>query len=158
MDQRYTMRRQAALQFKRACGDAPQAGDRLSLMHPRFNLREVAKQMLLLEDHLQHPYKHCPDCIRKHLMTIEAFAEEATTLDKVGVYHDLAEGLADYARYWLEDFEDDKPLPEIAQRVREVRKKLVALVADPRDGATRVASRYIASTTPCPHRRVDLHG
>jgi len=156
MNERLTRRRQAARRFKQACGEG--AGERLSLMHPRFNLREVAKQMLLLEDHLLHPYKHCPDCIRKHLMTIEAFAEEATTLDKVGVFHDVAEGLAEYARHWLEDFEDRKPLPEIAQRVRAIRKNLVALVADPRDAATRVASRWIAATTPCPHRRVATAG
>jgi len=130
----------------------------MSLMHPRFNLREVAKQMILLEDHLQHPYKVCPDCIRKHLLTIEAFAEEATTLDKVGVYHDLAEGIANYARYWMEDFQDDKPLPEIAQRIRTVRKNLVPVVCDPRDGVTRVAARYIAATTPCIHRRLTPSG
>jgi hypothetical protein len=157
MDTRHAERRLAARRFSKvACGE--QGGERLSLMHPRFNLRECAKQMLLLEDHLQHPYKHCPDCIRKHLMTIEAFAEEATTLDTVGVFWGMAEELAEYARYWLEDFEDGKPLPEIAQWVRVVRKKLVLLVADPRDGYTRVASRYLAATTPCPHRRVDLGG
>lgn len=156
MDARLTNRRLAARRFKQACGEG--TGERLSLMHPRFNLRECAKQMLLLEDHLQHPYKHCPDCIRKHLLTIEAFAEEATTLDRVGVYHDAAEGLAEYARYWMEDFEDGKPLPEIAQRIRTVRKNLVPLVSDPRDAVTRVASRYWAATTPCPHRRVDLSG
>ena len=156
MDARHAQRRQAARRFRTACGEGD--GSRLSLMHPRFNLREVAKQMLLLEDHLQHPYKHCPDCIRKHLMTIEAFAEEATALDKDGFYRDTAEGLAEYARRWLEEFEDDQPLQEIAQRVRAIRKNLVLQVADPRDGAVRVASRYIASSTPCPHRRVALHG
>ncbi len=159
MDERHAMRRIAARQFqKEACGEGPQTGERLSLLHPRFNLREVAKQLLLLEDHLQHPYKHCPDCIRKHLMTAEAFAEEATTLDKVGIYRDLAEGLANYCRYWLEDFEDSKPMAEIGQKVRQVRKNLVEMVADPRDAATRVASRYMAATTPCPHRRVVLPG
>jgi len=114
--------------------------------------------MLLLEDHLQHPYKHCPDCIRKHLMTIEGFAEEASGLDTVGMYRDTAEELAEYARFWLEDFEDGKPMPEIAQRIRQVRKNLVALVSDPRDATNRVASRYLAATTPCPHRRVCLDG
>ena len=156
MDERVRHRRQAALRFKQACGEG--AGERLSLMHPRFNLREVAKQFLLLEDHLLHPYKHCPDCIRKHLMTAEAFSEEATTLDKVGIYRDLAEGLAEHCREGWEGFESGDDLAEIAQRVRSVRKNLVELVADPRDGATRVAARFIAATTPCPHRRVDLSG
>ncbi len=151
MDKRLQERRRAALRFKRACGEGK--GERLTLMDPQFNLREIAKQMLLLEDHLQHPYKHCPDCIRKHLMTIEAFAEEATTLDKVGVYAETAEKIAELARAWLENFEDERPLREIAQDVRSLRKKLVEMVADPRASASRVASRFIASTTPCIHLR-----
>ena len=156
MHERYAIRRQAASRYKQACGET--SGERLSLLHPRFNLREVAKQLLLLEDHLAHPYKHCPDCIRKHLMTAESLAEEATALDKVGMYRALSESLAEDCRHWIEDFEDGKPLAEIAQEVRSIRKPLVAVVADPRDGATRVASRYIAATTLCPHRRVDLSG
>lgn len=131
---------------------------RLSLTHPRFNLREIAKQMILLEDHLAHPYKHCPDCIRKHLLTIEAFAEEAVSLDTVGVYRDFAGEIAEYARHWMEDFMDDKPMPEIGQRVRQVRKKLVPLACDPRDLATRVAARYLASTRICQHQRSSFEG
>ena len=131
---------------------------RLSLTHPRLNLREIAKQMILLEDHLAHPYKHCPDCIRKHLLTIEAFAEEAVSLDTVGVYRDFAGEIAEYARHWMEDFMDDKPMPEIGQRVRQVRKKLVPLACDPRDLATRVAARYLASTRICQHQRSSFDG
>jgi len=155
MDNRIAQRRQAALRFKAACGEQV---ERLSLMDPLFNLREIAKQMLLLEDHLQHPYKHCPDCICKHLMTIEAFAEEATTLDKVGTYREFGVALADMARTWLEEFHDDRPLPLIAQEVRGIRKELVAGVSDPRPSASRVASRFIAANTVCPHRRIERGG
>ena len=54
MDERLRHRRTAAQEFRRryACGEGD--GKRMSLMEPRFNLREVAKQMILLEDHLQH--------------------------------------------------------------------------------------------------------
>jgi|APSaa5957512576_1039674.scaffolds.fasta_scaffold29674_2 hypothetical protein len=158
MDARYAHRRQAALRHKRAC-DANTS--HLNLMHPLFNLREVAKQMLLLEDHLQHPWKHCPDCIRKHLMTIEAFCEEAVSLDKIGTYRDAAEEMAGNAREWLEGFEDGRPLPEIAQEIRKVRKiliEIVSLVAGQRGSRDRVAARFIAANTPCPHRRIPLHG
>ena len=158
MDERLRHRRTAAREYQRryACGEGD--GKRMSLMEPRFNLREVAKQMILLEDHLQHPYKHCPDCIRKHLMTIEGFAEEATTLDKVGIYHELAEAIADTAREWMERFQDGESLPGIAQEIRKVRKNLVPVVCDPRQAVSRVASRYISSNTVCPHRRAALTG
>lgn len=123
---------------------------RLSLMHPRFNLREVAKEMLLLAHHLTHPRKHCPDCIRKHLLTIEAYAEEAADLDHVGVFCDLAFGIAEQARVWSEQFADRQDLRSLAQDVRKVRKRLVPLVFDPRDMATRLASAVLSAG--CPHR------
>jgi len=156
MDTRHAERRLTARWTKQACGESN--GERLSLMQPQFNLREVAKQMLLLEDHLQHPYKHCPDCIRKHLMTIEAFSEEAVALDTVGVYRKLGGGIAELARLWLENFEDGESLSAIAQEVRTFRKELVSMVCDPRDAVARVASRFLATSTPCAHQRVDLHG
>jgi len=147
----YQQRREAALQYQQSLG--PQPLRRLSLMHPQFNLREIAKQMVLLEDHLCHPSKHCPDCIRKHLLTIEAFAEEAVSLDQVGIYRDPSETLAKMARSWIERFTDGVPPRDLAGEVRTLRKMLVALVADPRGSVARVASRHQAYHAPCPHDR-----
>jgi hypothetical protein len=53
----------------------------LPVMDFRFNVREICKQIILLEDHLTHPSKRCMDCCIKHFLTIEAFAEELLTLD-----------------------------------------------------------------------------
>lgn len=152
MNALHQQRRLAAQQFKRACGE--QSGERWSLTDPQFNLREVAKQMVLLEDHLCQPHKHCPDCICKHLMTIEALAEEAVSMDQVGVYRETAGYIAETARLWMEHFFDQKPLTELGQQVRQVRKMLVQMVADPRQAMARVASRYMAVLTPCIHQRV----
>jgi len=160
MNVRHAHRRSAAFRFKQACGEAT-PNKRLSLMDPLFNLRETAKQMLLLEDHLQHPYKHCPDCIRKHLMTIEAFCEEAVSLDTKGLYRNAAEECAENARTWLEEFEDGRSPQDIAQEIRKVRKvliEIVFLVTGTREASSRVAARYLAATTPCPHRRLPFHG
>ena len=52
----------------------------LPVMAPEFNMREIAKQMAMLEDHLNHPSKRCRDCINKHFLTIEGLAEECATL------------------------------------------------------------------------------
>lgn len=54
------------------------------LLDPKFNMREVAKQLILLEDHCFHPEKQCQDCIKKHTLAIEGFLEEAITLDRQG--------------------------------------------------------------------------
>ena len=55
---------------------------KMNLMDPKHNLREIAKQMILLEDHMSHKRKRCVDCITKHYLMIEALLEEAITLDK----------------------------------------------------------------------------
>lgn len=60
--------------------------DLYPILDPMFNLREVAKHLILLEDHLFHSGKRCTQCIVKHLLTIEAFLEEAITLDKEQKY------------------------------------------------------------------------
>ena len=140
-------RRVAALHFLIKKGSK-----RLPLTHPQFNLREITKQMVLLEDHLFQAYKRCPDCIRKHLLTIEAFAEEAVTLDSSHLFQEVAGLTAVVARYWMEQFNDKRPPVEIAEEVRQVRKALALIAADPRDIKDRVASRHLSQTSPCPHK------
>jgi hypothetical protein len=44
------------------------------------NVREMVKQLLLLEDHMFQQEKQCRMCIAKHMFTIEALAEEGVTL------------------------------------------------------------------------------
>jgi len=54
------------------------------LMTAGHNVRECAKQLLLLEDHLVQPHRRCPDCIHKHALAAEALADEARTLEGAG--------------------------------------------------------------------------
>jgi hypothetical protein len=104
----------------------------LPLTDPRTSLREATKQLILLEDHLCHPAKRCPDCIRKHLLAAEAFGEEAVGLDPKGPYVGNARAVVSYAREWLMAFHDGVPCQEIAEDVRVVRKGLAAHFSDPR--------------------------
>lgn len=116
---------------------------RRSLLDAVFNLREIVKQMILLEDHLNHRHKFCADCIRKHLLTIEAFAEEAVTLDDpYGDIRSLASAIVEKAKLWMEAFCDEVDPPAIASEVRQVRKLLVPLCCDPRGAKNRVASLW----------------
>jgi hypothetical protein len=95
----------------------------LPVMDPAFNLREICKQCILLEDHLSHDDKRCTDCCTKHFLTLEALAEEAITLDKNGNLPDNAKQLPHKIRdlqiFWIEN--PDK-CPEISQKLREIRK------------------------------------
>jgi hypothetical protein len=80
-------------------GEAPTVDPQLKTAG--FSLRECCKQLVLLEDHLAHPNKRCSDCIHKHQLAAEAFAEEACTLPGA------------------EAIEAD--LPNVAQRIRGAR-------------------------------------
>ena len=111
---------------------------------PLFNLREIAKQLILLEDHLGHENKRCPDCIQKHLLTIEALAEEAVSLDQSGKVTAISNSFAEEARNWLQAFLDGTDPKTLAETIRRVRKLLTPAVCDPREPINRVASVYWA--------------
>ena len=136
------IRRQAA-QVRRVADEY--LSKRLSLEDPLFNIREIIKQMILVEDHLTHPYKLCPDCVHKHFLAIEAFAEEGITLDEgEGIFVSTLEGLAEVARKSMENFHDGVSPPKIAQGLRLVRKFIMPMASDPRSIRDRLASVHIA--------------
>lgn len=99
----------------------------------KFNVREIVKQLLLLEEHLTDVEKYCPDCIHKHLLTVEAYAEESLTLDPDGVWVAHSRQMAKKARQWIVRFADGGSIAVLAKEIRSIRKKLVAKGAfDPR--------------------------
>ena len=96
----------------------------LSISDPRYNVREIVKQMLLLEQHLLEESKYCPDCIAKHILTIEALAEEGQSLDKGGEWGTTFTPLVGKARVWGAAVTANVPVNKIGQDVRQVRKTL----------------------------------
>ena len=106
----------------------------LDVFDPRHNMREMAKELLLLEDHVAQPAKHCPDCIRKHLLRSEALAEEAVQLDVDGEYQEYLLPLPGQIRNLQRAFLDNEAVSDRAaslkgrlalqQQVRSMRKVL----------------------------------
>ena len=94
-------------------------------MEPLFNLREFCKQSVLLEDHLFNPKKHCMDCIRKHLLTMEGLAEEAITLDKDNKHKKLLKTLPDQIRMLTKRVLANEDKHIIATDLRMIRKKML---------------------------------
>jgi len=126
-------------------------------MNPLFNMREICKQMVLLEDHLNNVRKRCPDCIRKHFLTIEAFFEEAISLDVGLKYLDILEGQAqnirNLQRVWLKNKDSELSRVSyhlISQKLREVRKELTPYCFDVVDMDTSIHNKKFASY--CPHK------
>jgi hypothetical protein len=108
-------------------------GKLLPVLDPCFNMREVCKQCILLEDHLFQNEKRCEDCIRKHFLTLEGLCEEAITLDKSNQYKLSQYKLPEKLRALQKEFRDnrtDATCESIAQRLRQIRKPLMAKFAD----------------------------
>jgi hypothetical protein len=103
----------------------------LPVLDPCFNMREICKQCILLEDHLFQNEKRCTDCIKKHFLCLESLSEEAITLDKKNEYNfsklQLPEKLRNLQkRFWRENEEPEV----IAQELRQIRKPLMAKYYD----------------------------
>ena len=117
------------------CGGSGGKGNCLSLtgekllpiLDPRFNMREICKQSILLEDHLFQSNRRCTDCIKKHFLFCEGFAEEAITLDKNDEYNLSELRLPEKFRELQRRLWDKGEGPEsIAQALRQIRKPLMA--------------------------------
>src|SRR5690606_4384502 len=110
------------------------------ILDPRFNLREITKHMILLEDHLFQQRRRCDDCINKHRLTIEAFLEEAITLDINGEYEKIINTTLFKFKELMKNFVENvrkNPVKDInevyfktAQELRKLRKPLCMSFSD----------------------------
>jgi hypothetical protein len=117
----------ATCQECKPCGNgntSVSGGKLLPVMDPCFNMREVCKQCILLEDHLNSPGKDCEDCCKKHMLAIEGLCEEAVGLDKEGKYPDIHK-LPGLCRNLSRKFVKGEDLKKLAQEYRAIRKPLM---------------------------------
>jgi hypothetical protein len=90
------------------------------IREPLHNLREVVKQLLCLEDHVASADRRCNDCIRKHLLSAEALAEEGAAMDVEGTYIDSLDSIARSLRnIELELFAPNKDRRPDYQRIKQ---------------------------------------
>ena len=115
----------------------------LPIMSPLFNLREACKHLALLEDHLNSSYKRCPDCIRKHFLTLEGLFEEAVSLEN-GDMADLYEEHAELMRKLAQAWSDGEKPRDVAEVLRVVRKRLTPFCFDLSE--IRTASRNVVAS------------
>lgn len=98
----------------------------MDLRDPRYNLRQVCLNWLLLEQHLTDREQYCPDCIRKHAMLAEAYANEAFQLDARREYTALCEDVRQANGRIQNGIREG--LVDTAGIVRQARKALQPLV------------------------------
>ena len=109
--------------FEGSCGAASASLD--PVMDLRYNAKQIAKQSILLEDHLNSPKKRCPDCISKHFLALAALAEEAVSLNGSDEDKMLMQDLAVTYDLLFESWLSGAPPMEIAAELRSKRKAVL---------------------------------
>ncbi len=96
---------------------------------PKYNMQQIVKQSILLEEHLANKNKRCRDCITKHFLHIIGLAEEAQMLatNKIDQYPLINESIELYNKLfkkWLQDTENN--VLYCCDELRNMRKRLIA--------------------------------
>lgn len=110
----------------KSSGDVSSDEKLLPVFDPVFSFREAAKHILLLEEHLNSPYKRCNDCICKHFTAAEAYCEEAIGLDVTGIYNKEI-NIPQYIRDVYKGYTSGIKPENCAQQLRNIRKGLLNL-------------------------------
>lgn len=108
---------------KATCGATDPVSD------PKYNMTEIVKQSILLEEHLVEPQKRCKDCIVKHFLHIIALGQEAQMLagtKKLPMLDTTPTFYEGLYKQWLERRDDTTVMCGIEEKLRERRKELVA--------------------------------
>lgn len=102
---------------------------------PIYNMQQIVKQSILLEEHLSNENKRCRDCITKHFLHIIGLSEEAQMLatNKTEKYPLLNENVKLYNRLFKEWLKCEKNNPgkdlkkilTTCDELRTNRKKLI---------------------------------
>lgn len=109
---------------KQTCGALDPVSD------PSYNMKNIIKQSILLEEHIAEENKYCKDCIVKHFLHIIGLSEEALWLacNKVDNYPYLEESVKFYNatfELWLANIDSIPTRREVLNKLRDQRKKLV---------------------------------
>ena len=114
--------------------DAKSCGALDPVSNPAYNMQQIVKQSILLEEHLTNKNKRCRDCITKHFLHIIGLAEEAQMLATKDFkdYPLINENVELYNRLfkkWFEiyDSQNEIEILKICDELRNNRKQLIAI-------------------------------
>jgi len=103
---------------------------------PRYNMQQIIKQSILLEEHLTNKNKRCRDCITKHFLHIIGLAEEAQMLatNKIDKYPLINESVILYNelfKVWIKNKnlngKDETYVLYCTDKLRDHRKQLIVI-------------------------------
>jgi len=113
-----------------SCGISCGAIDKVS--DPKYNMQQIVKQSILLEEHLANKNKRCRDCITKHFLHIIGLAEEAqmlatNSIDKYPLINECVELYNKVFQKWLKYHDADISYLNCCDELRNMRKRLIAI-------------------------------
>lgn len=138
------------------------------ISNPRYNMQQVIKQSILLEEHLSNRRKRCRDCIAKHFNHIIGLSEEAVLLstNKPNDYCPHMKESVDFYnetfKEWLDcyknkDEHNEECMKVIGDKLRTHRKKLIgSYFFDEKKGGASAPVPIKQSLTPEEQTRSDL--
>jgi hypothetical protein len=99
---------------------------------PSYNMQQIVKQSILLEEHITNKNKRCRDCITKHFLHIIGLAEEAQMLaanrcSKYPLINESVEIYNNLFKDWLKVKDDKTQVLNVSDELRIHRKKLIAI-------------------------------
>jgi hypothetical protein len=103
---------------------------------PKYNMQQIIKQSILLEEHLSNKNKRCRDCITKHFLHIIGLAEEAQMLatNKIQDYPMINESVVLYNELfnvWIKNYnaegKDESYILYCTDKLRDHRKQLIVI-------------------------------
>ncbi|MEM2613619.1 MAG: hypothetical protein QXO15_05240 [Nitrososphaerota archaeon] len=90
----------------------------------RFNLLEIAKQLALLEEHYSREEMRCGDCMVKHLLLIQGYAEEGLKLEHGEEYAEIFREAIKIVNEHKKMLEEETLKESAVEELRELRKKI----------------------------------
>lgn len=97
---------------------------------PEYNMGQVAKQSILLEEHIAEKNKYCQGCIVKHFLHIIGLVEEAVwlagnNLDQYPLLEDSPTFYQSLFDTWRQDRQNDETKKLVLDALRGRRRELV---------------------------------
>jgi hypothetical protein len=124
-------------QTKGAAGSCSTSCDSIDpVSDPRYNMQQIIKQSILLEEHLTNKNKRCRDCITKHFLHIIGLAEEAQMLatNKIDKYPLINQSVILYNelfKVWIKNKnlngKDETYILYCTDKLRDHRKQLIVI-------------------------------
>jgi hypothetical protein len=113
------------------CSNTHTCGAIDPVSNPEYNMKQIIRQSILLEEHLAEDRKYCKDCVCKHFNHILGLNSEGLCLagDKANNYPHMSECVEFYDiqfQKWLKDRDSKSTRLEICSKLREKRKQLMS--------------------------------